>query len=175
MKRASASTKAAAVDAITKKINVRARYLTQKNYVTIEAASTTEARVVIRGEGIPLEAFKGTRATRAGVSVDVTGNRKVIKHAFEYPGRGGTIIATRSFIGGHRVGRGPIERLFGPAPASVASKQSVRNALRDHFLQRFHIEVVRDLKYRLRTHAQQDADRASSGAKSFFGKSFSSG
>lgn len=151
-KRAVNSTKQLAFDTIREQVNISERYLRQRELIrTVESPEATGTSLVVRGEGVPLEAFSGGRQTRRGFSVEVlkSKGRQVIRSAFTFPGRGGPIIVERARKGGRRVGRGPVERLFGVAPAVTLGKPATLEKLRAHFGERFTIEVVRDLKAQL--------------------------
>jgi hypothetical protein len=90
----------------------------------IEKASFTrlQANVKSTGQGVPLSDFLGTRQILTGLSVDIkrdTG-RQQIKHAFLNEVGSGKILAfRREVIDGKRVGRYPIEALYGPHPEVV--------------------------------------------------------
>ena len=154
--RASRSTMSEANKAVREGLNVKATALSGKKGRTITSQtspSTLSARVNVRGEGVPLSLFKGTRQTRKGLSVNVLkgGSRKVLASRFLHP-RTGTSIE-REKRGGRRVPRIPVRVLFGPAVAQFVSKRRVLGRLESHAAERFVIEFERELLFRLRRKA----------------------
>lgn len=149
--RASASTAALAVKMIQDGLGIKPGEIKRLKFVQVIPNQDGEgAKVVIKGQAAPLEIFKGTRVRkRAGVRTIVAGKEVLLRHAFSFPGFGGPIIVQRKAIGGKIVGRGPVERLFGPAPAIEANKPEQKERLKQNFAERFEIEVLRDLEFRL--------------------------
>lgn len=113
-----------------------------RNAIRLTArASRWDLRAVIEAHGasIPLKDYSA-RQNAIGVTVNVTGKRKLIRHAFGpgYTARGrvkkGATRAHRpQVLGGHvfvRVGRRrlPIKQLFGPGVASAFVRDVVRSA-----------------------------------------------
>jgi hypothetical protein len=106
--------------------------------------------VKIKGEGVPLSRFKGTRQTKRGLTVQVHkgSGRKLLASRFLHPLTGTSI--EREKRGGKRVSRIPVRVLFGPGVAQFVSKSAVLERLRQHAATRFIIDFERELLFRLK-------------------------
>ncbi len=161
LNRSAASTRSFASKLIRSELNVkdsalRARTKRRQSLLSISKAGVggnpnLQASLDISARGPALTEFKGTRQTRKGLSVQIYKGRarKVLKGRFIYPGRRGGVSAERMRTETGRVPRGPIKLLFGPGLAQFAAKPRIVNQLGDHWIERFQIEVERDLAYRI--------------------------
>ena len=109
------------VRSVTSKIVLRT--LDVRRAVTLRRANrrTWEARISVRGDRIPLGKFSPSM-TRRGVTYRIqrTGARQRIPTAFLAKMKcGPTLVAQRRTILGRRVGRLPINELFGPSVPAV--------------------------------------------------------
>ena len=158
VQRAGASVRTAQVREITKTLNVRA--------AAVNAAITTKRQSgvsglevvhVVRGEGIPLRDFIGTRQTKKGVSVKVLkgGPRAVLGAAFGVNKFGRHIFgraseSNRKKYGSPHVGRLPIVKLYGPNILSQYIKDTIRGLGDDTWNRRIEIELEREISFALR-------------------------
>ncbi len=110
-----------------------------------------EARVRGSRKPIPLKEFAAKMAGSKGnkhVVVNITGQRKILQHAFIINNIGGKAV-------GHvfeRKGsaRLPIEKLFGPSIGSALMKTSVKIAMRRVIATRWPIVYTRELEFAMR-------------------------
>jgi hypothetical protein len=81
------------------------------------------ASVISKGDAVMLSDFVGTRQITTGLSVNVkvSTGRQYIKHGFlQVSPRSGKVLSLRrKVIDGVRVGRYPLETLYGPHPEVV--------------------------------------------------------
>lgn len=153
LSRATRSTAAEASKAVREDLNVKATALRGREGRTITSTTPRQgsASVKIRGQGIPLSLFRGTRQTRAGLSIQVlkSGARRVLRRGrFLHPTKGTAIQRSRD--GGEPVPRVPTDVLFGPAIAQFIGRKDRLAKLQDHALTRFLIELEREILFRLR-------------------------
>lgn len=149
LKRATSSTAAEASRMIREHSTIRAGELRRKRIVSLLANG---AGIFIRGVSFGLESFAGTRQTNKGVSVQVlkAGGRSRIRSAFIANINGPKVMRRRT-VGGRQVGRLPIERLFGPAPASIISRPHLLARLTRHAADAYSKNIIHELKFRLST------------------------
>lgn len=152
--RASRSTVAEANRAVREELNIKASALSGRSGRTITTTkpSNQSATVRIKGQGVPLSEFRGTRELKAsgrGLSVQVLkgGRRKVLASRFLHPLTGTSI--EREQRGTKRVPRIPVRVLFGPSVAQVIGRSTVLGKLTSHAETRFMLEFQRELLFRL--------------------------
>ncbi|MDH5541959.1 MAG: hypothetical protein OEY64_03230 [Nitrospinota bacterium] len=93
--------------------------------------------------------YYGARQTRTGVSINVTGTRKVIKHAFITTIGGNKGVYTRKADEhGKRVGRMPIWKLYSTAVDEAFDTDAVRRGF-EIAARKFAPEFFRQMKWRL--------------------------
>jgi len=151
--RATRSTASEASKAVRDDLNVKAQALRGKDGRTIQTTRPSElsAKVVIKGQGLPLSLFKGTRQIKRGLSVQVlkSGARKVLSRGrFLHP-RTGTSIQ-RALEGGQPVPRVPTDVLFGPAVAQFIGRKDRLEKLKTHAMTRFLVELEREIVFRIK-------------------------
>jgi len=168
LRRATRSTAAEASREVRQELNVKATALSGLDGRIIKATAPSggAASVKVKGEGVPLSRFKGTRQTRKGLSVQILRGktRKVLGSRFLHPLTGTSI--EREKRGGRRVPRIPVRVLFGPGVAQFLSKRAVLERLKSHAITRFAIEFERELLFRLR---RGEARRVSSSLSRLLG------
>ena len=154
--RASSGTRTQANRAARKTLNVSAGALSGKTgrTITVRKDGSFGRTVVIKGQGLPLSEFRGTRqldSRRAsGLSVKVykSSSRKVLKRGrFLHPITGTSIERDRP--GGVPVGRTPTSVLFGPGVAQVLAKRDELRALTSYAERRFLEVVQQEIRFRL--------------------------
>lgn len=150
--RATRSTQAEASRIVREELNIKATALSSRNGRTITTTrpSALAASVKIRGQGLPLSQFKGTRQTKLGLSVQVLKGkpRTVLGSRFLHPLTGTSV--DRAKLGSRRVPRTPIRVSWGPAIAQVLGRPAVLERLKGHAVNRFGVELRRELNYRLK-------------------------
>lgn len=92
--------------------------------ITIKKAtfSNLESSTTSKGKGVLLTDFTGTRQTKKGLSVNVkkSTGRQILEHAFKNAAPSGKMISMwRSVESGKRVGRYPVEAIYGPHPETI--------------------------------------------------------
>lgn len=130
-----------------------------RNRISLNRASWAKltASVYSMGRSVLLTDFLGTRQIKAGLSVDVkkaTG-RQVIKHAFINQPQQSTknLSLRRRVIDGQRVGRYPIEALYGPHPEVVYNTEENWSKLEDDADERLKVNFTREIDYVLERYA----------------------
>ena len=84
--------------------------------------SNLESSVTSTGGGVLLTDFTGTRQTKKGLSVNIkkSTGRDVLEHAFKNRANSGKYVSMwRAIEDGRRVGRYPVEAIYGPHPEHV--------------------------------------------------------
>ncbi len=110
-----------------------------------------EARIRASRRGIPLKQYAAKMAGRKGskhVVVNITGQRKILRHSFIIANIGGKAV-------GHVFGRKgsarlPIEKKFGPSLGSALVKASTQTAVRHVVRTRWPIVYKRELEFALK-------------------------
>jgi hypothetical protein len=158
VKRAGNSVRTAQVREIGKVLNVRSGAIS-KAIVTKREPGARGLEVVhrVRGEGLPLRDFIGTRQTRKGVSVKVLkiGPRVILGAAFQRHTLGGHVFgragkSTPKRYGRPHVGRLPIVKLFGPNVLSQYINDAIRGLGEKTWHERIAIELERDTTFALK-------------------------
>lgn len=152
LSRASSGTRTQANREARNTLNVKASALS--GTIRVRNDGSFGRTVVIKGKGLPLSEFRGTRQLESrrasGLSVKVykSAARKVLKRGrFLHPLTGTSIERDRP--AGVPVGRTPTSVLFGPGVAQVLAKRDELRALVDYAERRF-IEVVQqEIRFRL--------------------------
>ena len=151
--RATRSTTSEASRLVREDLNVKAQAVRGKDGRTIQTTRprNEQASVVVKGQGIPLSFFKGTRQVRKGLSIQVMrgGARKLLQRGrFLHPTKGTAIQRSRD--NGKPVPRVPTDVLFGPAVAQFVGRKDRLERLRNHASSRFLIELEREIVFRLK-------------------------
>lgn len=111
------------------------------------------AELHITSRAVPIMEFRGTRATRRGLSVQVKkgGSRRVIRSGFRATMRSGKELALRRrFVtGGSQVRRLPLDTLFSTSVRQVLEDRSMQRRILDAGLARFRPELAREVQRRL--------------------------
>lgn len=114
------------------------------------------ASVVSRGPAVHLTEFLGTRQISTGLSVDIkrSTGRQYITHAFLNTARSGRLLALRRrVIDGRRVGRYPVEALYGPHPEVVYNTPENWDTLEDQADERLAAAFANEVDGVLRQYA----------------------
>jgi hypothetical protein len=130
----------------------------KKEIRTVRQPTESELRVVfqVRGKGIPLKEFTGSRVTKKGLSVRPlkSSSRSVLRAGFAVAKFGGHYFG-RAGKGGKgysspHVGRGPILKLYGPSVLSQYEKPEIQKAGADVWGTRLPIELAREVDHALK-------------------------
>jgi len=150
LNRAATSVRSAAVKEIRKRYLIKPAALRKQIKIVKARASRLTAEVVATGRRIPLFAFSA-RKVRGGVSVNVTGSRKIVRGVFlaTMPdGRRGVFERTGEFgrRGNPRLEK--IAELFSLSITQAFRQRSILRALRRVASTRFIAEFEREIRFR---------------------------
>ena len=142
---ATKKTQSLMVKEITKRVKVTQKYVKRLTYVRVRATGNfPQGEVVLRkSQRMPLKAFKGTRATRKGVSyqIDKQSGRKNIPSAFDVPTLGGHFFKRMSRR------RMPIVALHGPSPWGVFKVNNLELPTEKEAMKALHDQIAKRIKY----------------------------
>jgi hypothetical protein len=125
---------------------------------TVVQPTADQPRVVfeVRGKGIPLGDFIGSRVTKKGLSVQpLKGGARAVLRAGFAPGKLGGKFFGRAGVGSKsygrpHVGRTPIVKLFGPNVLSQYIKDEIQKLGADTWTTRLPIELERETAFALK-------------------------